>query len=168
MRALAALPTVMTTSGFGGRSDDGRTWRGWLRCRAGCLGIRASAVSLSGVVPTGSSIGSTFGTWMSTSAANATPGFNACSSAGVEWKRSASASSSDAYPSVSSFGFLHHVVGDGGERAGRVFRRDVVARQRIDRRNRAVRLRLERGERLSVFAPPWPSITPAKTRRDRA
>ena len=115
----------MTTSGFGGEvgseaPDDGAAGFD-VRCQAS--ENSASAVSLSGSLATGISIGSTFGTWMSTSAENATPGFNACNSAGVRVEPFGERLEQRRVTERHQLRFLHHVLGHGGEGAGGVFRR---------------------------------------------
>ena len=82
--------------------------------RSGVLpGLRASLPSAASGA--GITIGSTFGTWISTPAAIVIPGFNCCSSAGDAWKRSASASSSELYPRYESFPFSTMSSGIGSK-----------------------------------------------------
>ncbi len=101
MSADAALLTVTVTSGriatvFGclGGGEPRRPVVPAGACGASFFGRRERSGLGSGF-STGAISGSTSGTWICSPSSNPAPGFSCWSSAGVEWKRSASASSAD-------------------------------------------------------------------------
>ena len=154
------------TSGLAGAAGCVRA------CAAGFAGLPAD-VSFGGspaaasfaALGAGITSGSTFGTWISSPAANVIPGFSCCSSAGVEWKRSASASSERAVAERRrAFAFSTMSSGMRREGTGGVLGGDRVRGQRLaGRRVPPGCLASERpSSAFFVFAPIRPSMAPGE------
>ena len=103
--------------------------RGFLRVARQVSFVGLPAAASFGAFGAGITSGSTFGTWISTPAANVIPGFNCCRSAGDAWKRSASASSSELYPRCESFPFstMSSGIGSKGPAASSAVTRYLVS-----------------------------------------